>query len=191
MNKWRLPASLTLGGAVYAIRTDYRVALGIMRYLKKDLPENIKMSIVLKSLYTGADDIPEENIQEAIEKAFWFISGGVEDTTDDDRERPQLVDWEQDADLIISALNKMLGYDIRSVEIHWWTFLSFFREIGDSTFSTVVGIRSKMAHGKKLEDHEREYVRNNRAMVIIGAKSEERRRQDEEDKAALAAIGIK
>lgn len=144
-------------------------------------------SIILKSLYMDADAIPQDQIGEALEQAYLYMSAGRE-STEEDTHKPQLVDWEQDADILIPAINHVAGFDVRGRKVHWWTFLSYYSDIGESTFSTVVGIRQKMAKGKKLEDFEREFVRDNHDIVIL--RDAERRRQDEEDRAALAAIGL-
>ena len=53
------------------------------------------------------------------------------------------MDWEKDLSLIISPINKIVGHDIRLDSFHWWTFLSYFMEIGECTFNTYVGIRNK------------------------------------------------
>ena len=189
MNKWTLPASLKVGGADFEIRTDFRIVLGIFKWLKKDdLPEAARFSIVLKALYVDVDKIRQEDIDEALAKAFEFMAGGRDEVADDDTHKPQLVDWEKDADIIIPAINKVAGYDVRGQKLHWWTFLSMYSEIGEGTFATVVGIRNKMAHGKKLDDFEKEFLRENKAMVVI--QTEETKRQMEEDRAALAEIGL-
>ena len=62
MNKWTLPASLKVGGADFEIRTDFRIVLGIFKWLKKDdLPEAARFSIVLKALYVDVDKIRQED----------------------------------------------------------------------------------------------------------------------------------
>ena len=57
---------------------------------------------------------------------------------------------------------------MRGVEyLHWWTFLSAFMEIGECTFSTYVGIRDKLNHGKKLEKYAEKILRENKSAVIL------------------------
>ena len=51
--------------------------------------------------------------------------------------------------------------------MHWWTFIGYFDEIGEGTFSQVLSIRQKRAKGKKLEKWEQEFLKNNRSMVIL------------------------
>ena len=187
MNKWKLPAVLRVGAADFAIRTDYRVILSIFRVMNgEDYTEAEKWEIALRSFYINADALPD--IEEAIRQMTQFFSGGA-DADDDDRKRPQLMDWEQDADILIPAVNKAAGYDVRGVDyLHWWTFLSYYMEIGESTFSTVVGIRRKMEYGEKLETYEKQFVQDRPRLVFL--RDAKRRREDEEDRAALAEMGL-
>lgn len=185
MNKWRLPTVLKLGAVDFAIRTDYRIILAIFRVLNSDEYDEVeKRAIALSAFYV--DEVVDVN--EAWDQMLIFFSGGSESNEDDER-KPKLMDWEQDADILIPALNSVAGYDIRGVDhLHWWTFLSYYMSIGESLFSTVVGIRRKMAYGEKLEQYEKDFVKDNYNMVML--KDAERLRQDEEDRAALAEIGL-
>ena len=60
MNKYRLPASLQVGGADYQIRTDFRIILGVLKYFQdKELDIKEKWEIALKAIYKEFDKIPE------------------------------------------------------------------------------------------------------------------------------------
>jgi len=64
--------------------------------------------------------------------------------------------------------------------LHWWTFFSYYMEIGEGLFSQVVSIRSKKAQHKKLEKYEQEFYRENKKLVDIRKPlSEEEQRQDD------------
>ena len=81
---------------------------------------------------------------------------------------PRLLDWEQDAKVIVADVNKVAGAEIRSLPfLHWWTFVAFFNAIGEGQLSTLVSIRDKLRRGKPLEKWEREYYRKNKAMVDL------------------------
>lgn len=72
------------------------------------------------------------------------------------------IDWNKDSQMICSAVNKVAHTEVRSVEyMHWWTFMGYFSEVGESVLSTVVGIRTKIKKGKKLEKYEKEFKANN------------------------------
>ena len=63
-----------------------------------------------------------------------------------------MMDWEQDSAVIIPAVNKVLGKEIRSMPYcHWWTFLGAYMEIGDGVYQQILQIRQKKLKGKKLE----------------------------------------
>lgn len=72
--------------------------------------------------------------QEACEKARWFLDLGEEKA--EETQSPALMNWEQDAGLIIPAVNKVIGKEVRAIPyMHWWTFAGAYMEIGESLFS--------------------------------------------------------
>lgn len=161
MNAWGLPVAATIGGVEYQINTDFRDILEIIKYLNDvTKTEYVRWSIALALFYE--EEIPEEHQEEAAKFLSDFISYDKQDA----KPGPKLMDWQQDATMIISDINKVAGKEIRAeTYIHWWTFLSYFYGIGEGQLSTVVGIRSKKAKGKKLDKWEQEYYRDNRQKV--------------------------
>lgn len=193
MNAWELPTSLNVGGVDYKIRTDYRVILDILAAVndpgifEEDMSEEEKkmeqVLTMLQILYIDFEDMPRNDWKEAAEKANDFIDCGLKD---DGRPKPRLMDWEQDAPLIIPAVNKVSNQDIRAVKyMHWWTFFGYYMEIGECMLSTVINIRSKKKKGKKLEKWEKEFYQQNKKIVDIKVKGNER---SEEEKEALRKL---
>lgn len=166
----RLPMTLVIAEREYPIQTDYRNILPILQAANDpDCSPREQLYIMLKRIYREQlDVIPKEHQEEAAKQAQWFIDCG---RTDENRNKPpvRLIDWEQDEPLIFPAVNKVAGTEIRSASyIHWWTFMGYFMEVGgDGLLSTVLGIRQKNAKRKKLEKHEMEFYRNNKAMCDI------------------------
>ena len=152
MNLWKLPRKHTIGGTPYDLNTDYRDILEIIEHLNNENePEFIRWRIAVGLFYE--QDVPENHLQEAMEYLAEFISAG----TADKKPGPKLLDWNQDAQMIVSGINKVAGKEIRAVEyLHWWTFISLFQEVGEGQLSTIVSIRHKRATGKKLEKWEQE-----------------------------------
>lgn len=166
---YSLPTSVEVGGQVYKIRSDYRPILDIIMALNDvDLDNSAKARTAIEIFYPDYETIPYENLQEAFNKCLWFIRQGKEDSTPG----PVLMDWESDANLIIPAINRVAGQEVRAVEyMHFWTFLGFFYEIGgDCTFANVVAIRDKIKRGKKLGKHEKEYYRRNKDIIDLKSK---------------------
>lgn len=182
MNAYELPTSLNIGGVDFNIRTDYRAILDILIAMNDNELEDYEKTIVmLKILFPDYEEIPEYCMQEAVEKAAEFIDCGQRD---DGKNNPKLVDWEQDAGLIIPAVNKVSHTEVRSIPyMHWWTFFAYFMEIGESLFSNVVTYRNNRAKHKKIEPWEKEFYRDNKKLIDF--KSEER---SDEEKAALEEL---
>lgn len=189
MTPWNLPTSIEIGGREYKIRTDYRVILDILAAMNDPEildPEmtveeqNIERTMtMLQILYIDFESIPMNLLQEAADKAKEFIDCGMES---DDKPKPRLIDWEQDAPIIVPAVNKVAGKDIRSLKyMHWWTFLGFYMEIGECVLSTVVSIRDKKRRGKKLETWEKDFYKNNKALIDLKSKKMERNEKEKEE----------
>lgn len=190
MNAWSLPTSLTVNGVSYEIRTDFRAVLDILRACNDpDLPDWAKSEVMIRILFTDWESIPRDDLQEACKKAVEFIDCGNEQ--DDGKPQPRLMDWDQDAEMLIPAINKVYGAgDVRSLSyLHWWTFLGYYMEIGDGLFSSVLNIRHKRAKGKKLEKWERDFERENRRLIKLKSpESEEEKQRREAEEAALREL---
>lgn len=189
MYAWKLPTSLNVGGTNYKIRTDYRVILDILAAMNdpdildpgmtEDEKQAEKVLTMLQILYIDFDRMPPSDWKEASEKACEFIDCGIHD---DGTPKPRLMDWEQDAPIIVPAVNKVCNFDVRSVKyMHWWTFFGYYMEIGECMLSTVVSIRDKKRRGKRLEKWEQEFYRNNKHIVDLRAKKAERSEEEKEE----------
>lgn len=159
-----LPISLEIGGAEYAIRSDYRAVLDICAALSDPaLDGRERAAVLLEILYPDFAGMPPECCEEAVQKGLRFISGGEVERTGPS---PRLVDWEQDFAYIVAPINRVTGQEIRAVEyMHWWTFLAAYQEIGDCTFAQVVRVRDRLARGKSLDQSDREWYWRNRKLV--------------------------
>lgn len=192
-----LPETLTVGGIEYPIRTDYRNVLDVFEaFQDPDLTEIEKWEIAIYmmfecfSCYDDAFEAAEEGflvegvesgfqIDEAMKQISWFISAGMPDGIN--LEKP-VYDWKQDEQLIFSSVNKVAAREVRKPEeyLHWWTFLGYFREVGEGTFLFITGIRHKLNKGKKLEKHEKEFLAHNKELVKL-EKPKTREEQEQED----------
>lgn len=168
MNAWELPGSVEVGGVERPVRTDFRACLDVLTVMSDaELADDERGYIALSVFYPGFDDLLPGDWQEAIEKMEWFLRGGG---AEERGNRPKLADWAQDFPLIIGPVNRVLGYEARQAEdLHWWTFLAAYAEIGDCMFAQVVSIRKKLKTGKKLDKSDRQFYRENRELVDFHA----------------------
>lgn len=184
MNVWYFPTSLNIGGVEYEIRTDYRVILDLLMALNdpelsdsdKKMSTYMQSRVILEIMFPDCDNIPQEHIQEALDKVAEFIDMGI----GDDSKKPKTMDWEQDAPIIIPAINKVLNKEIRAEKyMHWWTFLGAYMEIGEGLFSNIIHIRQKKAKGKKLEKWEQDFYKENKSLIDFQHK--EKRSNEEKE----------
>lgn len=162
----KLPKSLVVGDTEYAIRSGFDVALLIFQaYSDPNLSETEKAQVCLMCLY---EEVPI-NADEALKQATWFLDGG--DMPKSKKSPVKLMDWEYDQSIYFPAVNKVAGYETRTVDyLHWWSFLGLFNEIGEGLFSQIINIRSKLAKGKKLEKYEREFYNDHKELINIKEK---------------------
>ena len=160
-----LPYRLEVCGTAHKIRTDFRAALTIFQALEDpELDDREKQLAMLECLYEKPEKIPSEFIEEALEKATWFLDcGDMPKRTF----KEKTLDWEQDESMIFSAINKTAGREVRLGYMHWWTFLGYFAESGETLLQTVMHLRQKMSKGKTLEKWERDFVNEHRELVMI------------------------
>lgn len=166
-----LPKSLLLAdGVEYSIRWDFRAVLDLFEALDDpDTTPQERGLYLLMILYEDFEAIPAELWNDAVKKGLWFLNGGE---SQPQKKAPKLMDWGQDFPIIIPAINRVAGTEVRELPtLHWWTFLGYYQEIGgDCTFAQVVSIRDKLRRGKKLEKEEREYYERNRHLVDLQQK---------------------
>lgn len=161
MNIWNLPTSANIGGKTYQISADFRDVLEIISILNdENKPNFLRWQIALSLFYN--EEIPKNFHAQAMEYLSEFISYG----SNNKKPAPKMIDWDQDAQMILSDVNKVAGTEVRATNfMHWWTFLTFFYSVGDGQLATVVSIRKKKRTGKKLEKWEETYYRENREQI--------------------------
>lgn len=162
LSAYTLPITIISGGREYAIRNrgDYRVMLDVIAALNDfELEEDERAEAAL-TIFLEADIYELPDIAQAAQQMCDFLSAGQHEE-DTKRHHPKLMDWQDDAPMIVSGVNRVLGMEVRAVPyLHWWTFVAAYMEIGESTLATVISIRDKTARGKKLEKFEREFKRD-------------------------------
>lgn len=166
---WGLPTSVELSSGAYAIETDYRDILDIIKVLSvPDQSDTERIYVSMALFYDDFATMPATDWQQAVAEMMRFIAAGDED---DGQPAPQMIDWEQDETMIAADINKAAGCEVRALPyLHWWTFIAYFGAIGEGQLSTVAGIRDKLRRGKKLEKWEQEYYQKNKARVQLRPK---------------------
>lgn len=167
----KLPLTVNILGKEYAIRDkcDFRVILDCIAALTDaKLSEEWRIKCALFIFYEDFAGI--EDWETALSQMYRVIGCGELNENKDDK--PPLMNWEHDFDVLAPSVNRVLGYDIRTPDkyTHWYTFVGAYGEIGECTFATIVNIRQKKLKGKKLEKWEIEYMREHRERVELPIK---------------------
>ena len=164
-----LPTKVNVDGLEFNIRErgDFRMVLDCFKALQDvELSEDYRVLASLLIFYNEFNDVEdlreyEPQLNDLVKEMYRFINGGEDNTPGAERD-VSLIDWEQDSQIVCAAVNTVANQEIRSVEyLHWWTFLGYYMSVGQSVLSTVVSIRDKIAHHKKLEDWEKKFKNDN------------------------------
>lgn len=164
-----LPMTLIVNGKERKINADFRDVYEILlMFNDPEIRPQEQTFLMLQMLYKD-DFMTFGDTEEAIKQAKWFIDCGKTYKTKATEEK--VVDFEQDFDYIISAVDKNIKTAETCLELdflHWWTFWAKLGERDkECQLSTIIGIREKLNKGKKLEKYEQEMLRENRDVIII------------------------
>lgn len=179
-----IPTSIWIEDVEYKIRNngDYRVILDCFQALGDiELTATERLLAGLIIFYEDFTDLNDLNsdlpLEKLVAEMYNFFNCGSD--TVGTQSNKKLIDWEQDEQLICSAINKVCNKEIRlEPYVHWWTFMGYFTAIGESPISMIIGIRDKIVSGKKLEKYERQYRINNPQYFIWNNKTIEEKEAD-------------
>lgn len=152
-----LPTKLKVNDKIYDINYDYRTVLRIMLALEdNNLYNEEKAYIMLKLLYK--EDIPEEDVEEAIKKAILFIDLGKENTNESNNQS-RIYSFTQDGNYILTGINSTHHIDISEhPNMHWWKFMALFMDMNtECFFSELVYYRKRKQEGKLTKEEKQQY----------------------------------
>lgn len=186
---FELPTSILINNKEYNIRNkgDFRLILDIFNALNdKELEKDYRVYTALIMFYENINELDDINkfngdeLKEAIYKMFDFINCGQPESPTLVN-KPILVDWNKDQQLIASAINTVAKQEIRLLDyLHWWTFMGYYLAIGESSFANIVSIRDKIKRGKKLEDYEKDFKRDNPQYFVWDSQTVEQQQMEDE-----------
>lgn len=178
---FELPIKIQIADKDYPItrKGDYRVVLNCFDVLNDPyINEHTRVYASIVLFYEDIKNLDDvigifgENIEEAVEKMYWFFNCGQKSIGA--VKESKLIDWVGDEQLICAAINNVCKKEIRAEDYcHWWTFMGYYNSVGESSLATVVSIRDKILKGKKLEKYEKEFKRNNPQYFLWRSKSVE------------------
>lgn len=186
---YNLPTEIYIQDKAFHIREngDFRMVLECFSCLEDlELSENERVLCALIIFYDfeNLEDLQKlPDLEEAVKEMYKFFEADMPEAKKG--QDYKLINWDTDSAMICSAINKVAGIEIRGQQyVHWWTFMGYYLAVGESSLSTVVGIRSKIIKGKKLEKWEKQFRSENSQYFNWNPKSI----QQQEDEAWLKSV---
>lgn len=146
-----LPESLVVMGKPYRINSDFRACLkSILAFEDNTITPQEKQLVLLDNLYIT----PPGNMAQALERAVWFMNGGIEPDRDLAETDPvRVYSFTKDAGFIFAAFRQTHGIDLQKDDLHWWEFLALFMDLGSETsFCQLIGLRRRLKTGKASKE---------------------------------------
>ena len=167
----KLPTKIKVNNNIYDINYDYRTIINILlSFEDTELTKDEQMYIMLKNLYK--QDVPENDIEEALKKGIKFIDGGVVEENKANEKR--IYSFKKDGNYIFSGINQTHHIDLtEKINLHWWVFLSLFMDMSaDCTFGELIYYR-KRKNENKLTKEEKEQYRKIKKLVDLNNEENE------------------
>lgn len=165
---------------------DFRMVLDCFRAMNDtELSDMERLFATLIIFYEDFDDISDiprdKETLIALQKGMMdFFNACDQELKKSNTGGFNLIDWDKDSNLIVSAINNVAKQEIRALDyLHWWTFLSYYSAIGECPLATIISIRYKIAHNQKLEKHEKKFRMDNPEYFNIDLRSHEQKAADE------------
>lgn len=132
-----LPRFITIGGAAYAINTDYRIMADFEKKIADaDMSDKTAFAQVLSETVSALFiDVPHEDAQQIIEGVLWYYRCGKElrNVPETPRSNKRYYDYDEDADYIYAAFMQQYGDDLITSHMHWWEFRAKFMSLTEAT----------------------------------------------------------
>lgn len=150
-----LPTKIKIKNKIYPIRYDYKTALRvIMAFEDKNLTNSEKVYITLKNIYK--DNIPNDAIEEAYNKAIKFLDCGIENK--DSKPTKRIYSFSKDGNYIYTGINSTHNIDLEMQNVHWWKFVALFMDMNsECTFAEIIYYRQRAYEGKLTKEEKKTY----------------------------------
>ena len=144
------PETVEINTTEYRLNTDFRACLKIiMAFEDNELTPQEKQLILLGNLYS----VVPNDLEAALDCANWFLNGGKTNATNTDEESPRVYSFAKDGNFIYAAFRQTHGIDLATANLHWWTFLALFMDLGqDTTFCQLTALRKRLKTGKASKE---------------------------------------
>lgn len=163
------PTELSVGGVSYAINTDFRIWIDVLREMRSLMPyptsleqflQNTELIQKIKHMvFTCEVPQPASDVLDAITE---FARGYPEAPIGEGKTHRQTYSFDYDLNYIILAIRNQSGIDLsyrRKEPFHWWEFLLEFRALcGDHYILRLMEIRGYDGKDRDLKRQAQRYA---------------------------------
>lgn len=163
-----LPTSVTVDGKRYAITTRAcKVLQCFMVSEMEDLPIGYRMEWILPTMCPGVEFTSAEEAGKVYSEITKFMSG-YPTAKGRKKNAVQLLSYEQDHALIVSAFRQAYGLDLASLKaLHWWEFLALLAGLPDDTkLSQVINVRGMEMNPNDTPEQRQAKIKAKTAVAI-------------------------
>lgn len=131
-----LPRFIFIGGAAYAINTDFRIMADFeKKTADADISDKTAFAQILSETVSALFiDFPKADAQQIVEGLLWYYRCGKEPRgVQGGGSRKRYYDYSEDADYIYAAFMQQYGDDLLTSHMHWWEFRAKFMSLTDAT----------------------------------------------------------
>lgn len=125
-----LPSTVTVGGNVFPIQTDFRVGIRFEELIRSKRLGDADKFVTALILYYGEGGIPRDvsGAHGAIVRFFLCGRGGEDEPNRQSGQPPQkrVYDYAHDGQYIYAAFYDQYHVDLTEAELHWWKFRAMF-----------------------------------------------------------------
>lgn len=148
----KLPREVEINGKMYEINSDFRTSILFEQLIEDDEVEEYEKGLMALNLYFNLNDLKEADLEEALNKIYWFYSCGKDESYINDssngkkstKEEEQIYNWDYDDEYIYAAFLDQYKIDLQDIEfLHWWKFKAMFNSLKeDHKISEIMKYRS-------------------------------------------------
>lgn len=130
-----LPRAITIGGAAYAINTDYRIMADFeMKIANADTSDKTVFARVLSETVSALFiEFPQADVQEIVEGVLQYYRCGREPPQTESTNGKRYYDYGEDSDYIYAAFMQQYGDNLITSHMHWWEFRAKFMSLTEDT----------------------------------------------------------
>jgi len=126
------PEYAEIDGEKYHINTDFRVAIKCNELTMDKELDDMERGLAIIYLLFGEKGLKAvQHYDKLAEKAVYFLRCGIDDTFEENNEKPDM-DFVEDMPYIEASFQSDFGINLENTKMHWWKFYNLMNGLSNS-----------------------------------------------------------